>query len=185
MKSNSSRLPYLFAAMALALLMTLVLTNRDRLNPPMPGNPAPSFTFPDLEGKETSLGAYRGKVVLVNVWATNCAPCVREMPSMQRLYEELEAEGFRILAISLDGEIGELGPSGYVGGDVEEFARSLGLTFPLLRDPEGRSRRIFQTTGIPESFLVGKDGMIYKKVIGAAEWDAPEMVALVRRLLDA
>ena len=185
MRWRSSRYARLLAVAVVALLASLAWFHRERSRAPVTGNRSPDFTFSDLEGSEVRLASHRGRVVLVNLWATNCGPCVKEMPSMQRLFEAFEGRDFTILAISLDGTIGEVGPSGYLGGDVEEFARALGLTFPILLDPEGRSRRIFRITGIPESFLIGRDGIIYKKVTGAAEWDAPETLALIERLLDA
>lgn len=102
---------------------------------------------------------------------------------MQRMYEELAGEDFEILAVSVDAPIGEPDAFGRLGGDLAAFAEELGLTFPILHDPSGDIQRQYQTTGVPESFVVGKDGVIMKKVAGPTEWDATENVALVRRLL--
>ena len=183
MKKKPSRLPYGIAAVALVLVVVLAWVNRDRLNPVMTGTRAPGFQVADLAGDPVSFDDYRGKVVLVNIWATNCPPCRQEMPSMQRLYESVQSDDFEILAISVDGEIGQSGPGGFLGGDVQAFVDELGLTFPVLRDPTGGIQQTYQTTGLPESFLVGRDGVIYKKVTGATEWDAEEHQEQIHRLL--
>jgi cytochrome c biogenesis protein CcmG/thiol:disulfide interchange protein DsbE len=183
MKKKPSRLPYAIAVVALALVVVLAWVNRDRLNPVAPGTRAPGFQVADLAGDPVSLDDYRGKVVLVNIWATNCPPCRQEMPSMQRLYESVQSDDFEILAISVDGEMGQSGPGGFLGGDVQAFVDELALTFSILRDPSGEIQRTYQTTGLPESFLVGRDGIIYKKVTGATEWDAEEHQEQIHRLL--
>jgi thiol-disulfide isomerase/thioredoxin len=136
-----------------------------------------------MSGNPVRLSDFEGRVVLVNVWATWCAPCRNEMPSMQRLYEALSDTDFEILAVSIDAQPGQSSTDGQPGGDLQAFARELGLTFPILHDPEGKIERIYQTTGVPETFLVGRDGLIYKKVAGGTEWDAPVNQELVRRLL--
>jgi thiol-disulfide isomerase/thioredoxin len=118
---------------------------------------------------------YRGHVTLVNIWATWCGPCKDEMPSMQRLYDSLGPRGFRIAAVSVD----EAGPE-----VVRAFARDLGLTFDILHDRSGAIQQVYQTTGVPESFLLDRDGVIMKRVIGAHDWASPVNVALVARLLE-
>lgn len=183
MKKKPSRLPYVIAAVVVALVVGLAWLNRDRLNPVMAGRDAPTFRVADMDGNEVDFEDYRGKVTLVNIWATNCPPCRQEMPSMQRLYEAVEDEDFEILAVSVDAEIGQSGAGGFIGGDVRAFVEEYGLTFPVLRDPGGGIQRTYQTTGLPESFLVGRDGIIYKKVTGATEWDAEEHIELIERLL--
>jgi peroxiredoxin len=105
------------------------------------------------------------------------------MPSMQRLYEALADTDFEILAVSIDAKAGERSADGQIGGNVKAFADELGLTFSILHDPDGKVSQIYQTTGVPETFLVGRDGLIYKKVAGGTEWDAPVNQELVRRLL--
>lgn len=102
---------------------------------------------------------------------------------MQRLHERLGASGLRIVAVSIDSESGTQDPAGRPGGDVAAFLREMGLTFDVWRDPEGKIQQVYRTTGVPESFLIDRDGVIVKKVIGATEWDSEAVVALVQRLL--
>jgi peroxiredoxin len=117
---------------------------------------------------------YKGKVTLLNIWATWCVPCRQEMPSMQKAYARLKDDGFAIAAVSID----EGGPE-----DVLAFAREFGLTFDILHDRSGRISTLYQTTGVPESFLLDKDGVIIKRVIGAHDWSSPANIALIERLL--
>jgi cytochrome c biogenesis protein CcmG/thiol:disulfide interchange protein DsbE len=139
------------------------------------GSSAPSFQATDLQtGRQVTLADYKGQVVLLNVWATWCEPCRVEMPSMEKLERELGPGGLKIVAVSID----EGGPD-----VVRQFARDLGLTFRILHDPSRRIERIYQTTGVPESFVINRRGTIEKKVIGAADWDASVNKDLVRRLL--
>lgn len=141
------------------------------------GSKLPDFKVVDLASNDSvSLHQrYKGTVTLVNVWATWCVPCRIEMPSMQRAYARLKPRGFRIAAVSVD----EGTPD-----DVRKFAREFGLTFDLMQDQSMLIQQKFQMTGVPESFLLDKNGMIMKREIGAREWDSPMNVALINRLLD-
>jgi peroxiredoxin len=139
-----------------------------------PGRPAPNFTLPGLDGKMVSLSDYRGYVVLVNIWATWCPPCVYEMPSMERLYQKLKGENFEIVAISID----EMGAEA-----VAPFMKKNNLSFAALLDPEGTIKSAYQTTGVPESFIIDKQGILVEKIIGPRSWAAPELVRYFRGLL--
>ena len=183
MKKKHSRLPYLLVVLGLAVVVLMAWVKRDHFTPVGPGMPAPQFQAQDRDGNPVNLATYGDQVVLLNVWATWCPPCVKEMPSMQRLYEELADDDFEIVAVSVDAPSGQRDAAGNPGGNVWQFADSLGLTFPIVHDPEGRIQRQYQTTGVPESFVIGRDGVIYRKVAGATEWDAPQYVEFIRRLL--
>lgn len=184
MKRSFLRSPYLWAIVGVATVVFVAWLGRENYRPVITGSEAPDFTYASIDGGDVRLSDFRGeKVVLVNVWATWCGPCVVEMPSMQRLYDSLEGEDFEILAVSVDAASGQLDVAGRPGGDLEAFTDELELTFPILHDPEGGIQRLYQTTGVPESFIVGKDGVIYKKVAGPTEWDASVNEDLVRRLL--
>jgi peroxiredoxin len=123
--------------------------------------PAPDFTFPGLDGKMVSLSDYKGKVVLLNIWATWCPPCVEEMPSMERLYQKFKGQNFEILAVSIDE------PGLKV---VAPFMKKSNLTFPALIDSEGAIKAVYGITGIPESFIIDKQGNLIKKIIGPVDW---------------
>jgi cytochrome c biogenesis protein CcmG, thiol:disulfide interchange protein DsbE len=140
------------------------------------GAKAPDFHAIDLAtGDSVSLHAnYRGVVTLVNVWATWCEPCRVEMPAMERLYDSLSPRGFKIAAVSIDEGSSQ---------DVQAFGRELGLSFDLLQDRSTRVQQIYQTTGVPESFLLNREGVIVKRVIGAHDWSSPVNRGLVERLL--
>lgn len=141
------------------------------------GSRAPDFHAVDLAtGQPRTLADYRGKVLLVNIWATWCEPCRVEMPALERLYHLVPDSGFRLVSVSIDK------------GDtstVTAFAREFGLTFPILQNKSGDIQDLYQTTGVPESFVVDRNGVIIKKVIGPAQWDGPVNVDLIRSLLHA
>ena len=182
MSSKTNRKPYLVAvAVAMAVVVAAWLS-RGRIPPAVAGYPAPGFQVTDTGGNPVTFDDFAGKVVLLNVWATWCGPCREEMPSMQRLYDRFAGGDFEIAAISIDAPRGTRDPSGNVGGDPVAFARELSLTFPILLDPSGDIQRVYQTSGVPESFLIGRDGVIYKKVAGSTAWDSEANVALVQRL---
>jgi peroxiredoxin len=180
-----SNRPYAYALIGVALLIGGAWVNQDRIGPVTTGTLAPDFVVENLDGGLVRLSDHSGKVVLVNIWATWCPPCRTEMPSMERLYQRLNGEDFEIMAVSVDAELGLLDAAGEVGGDIEAFADSLGLTFPMLHDPSGDIQRLYRTMGLPETFLIGRDGIIYKKVAGGTEWDAAGHVELIQRLLAA
>lgn len=117
---------------------------------------------------------YAGHVTLVNIWATYCIPCRTEMPAIEQLYRELSPKGLRVVAISVDEGNGE---------DVRAFVKQYGLTFDILHDPSGRIQSLYQTTGVPETFLLDKDGVIVKKIIGPHPWSSPSNQRIVTDLL--
>jgi peroxiredoxin len=177
------RSPYFWSIVVVASVVAAAWIGRERYRPVLSGAPAPEFTVTDMAGKEVRLSDYRGQVVLLNVWATWCLPCREEMPSMQRLYEAIGHEDFEILAVSIDAAMGQKDAAGRAGGDLKAFAKQYGLTFPILHNPSGSIQLTYQTTGVPESFLIARDGLIYRKVAGPTEWDLHVNQELVRRLL--
>ena len=183
--SRSSRKPYLFAVLAAAAIVAAAWFSRGRMQPVASGFPAPDFEVEDETGAPVTLESYRGKVLLLNIWATWCGPCREEMPSMQRLYDAFPRDRFEIAAISIDAPFGARDAAGNPGGDPLAFADALGLTFPILLNPSGDIQRTYRTTGVPESFLIGPGGLIYKKVAGATHWDSGTNIELVRRLVEA
>ncbi len=141
------------------------------------GSRAPGFPAVDLAAAQPmTFDRYRGQVVLLNIWATWCQPCRVEMPSLERLHQRFAGTDFRVVAVSVDKDGPEV---------VRRFVADLGLSFDVLHDQTADIQRVYQTTGVPESFVIDRQGIIIKKVIGAAEWDSPVTEILVRRLLDA
>jgi cytochrome c biogenesis protein CcmG/thiol:disulfide interchange protein DsbE len=186
MKRSLIRSPYFWSIVGVATLVLVAWVGRERYRPVITGAVAPDFAAVTLDGSPARLSDYRGKVVLLNVWATWCAPCREEMPSMQRLYEAFaDEQDFEVIAVSVDAPMGERDGSGNLGGDLAAFAEQYGLTFTILHNPTGQVQRTYQTTGVPESFVIGRDGLIYRKVAGPTQWDLPVNQQLVRRLLDA
>lgn len=167
----------------LALLLGAGWMVRDRFLPVDVGSRAPTFTATDLQGRPVKLEDLRGQVVLLNIWATWCGPCRDEMPSMERLHQELGPKGLKIVAVSVDAVPGSAAAGGQQGGDVAEFVKQFGLNFTIWHDPSGAIQRTYRTTGVPESFVIDRNGVIQKKVIGATEWDTGSHPELLRRLL--
>lgn len=185
-RGTPSRLPYVAALVGMGLVVVTAWVARDHYQPVIAGAVAPDFRAADLAGNERGLDDYRDHVVLLNIWATWCAPCREEMPSMQRLHEAVDDPEFHVVAVSVDAKApGVLGYLGREGGDVSGFVEELGLTFDILLDPSGEIAETYRTTGLPETFLIGRDGVIYRKVAGGTLWDAPQYMELVQRLLDS
>lgn len=139
------------------------------------GSQAPDFQAVDLAtGDTVEMESLRGQVVLLNIWATWCAPCREEMPSMQRLHEQYRERGLRVVAVSVD-----------VGGPdvVRDFQRQMGLTFEIWQDQTQQIQRIYQTTAVPESFVINRRGEIVKKLIGPHDWTSGVNSRLIERLL--
>lgn len=167
----------LVAGVALAAVTLGRQALGSELAPVGTGVRAPDFAARTLETppRVQRLSDYRGQVVLLNVWATWCVPCRAEMPSIQKLYETFASRGFKVVAVSIDD-------SGATDG-IRAFTREFGLTFEVLHDPAGAVQQRYQMTGVPESFLIGRDGVIRKKIAGAADWDSDADRRLVARLL--
>jgi peroxiredoxin len=153
----------------------LVLSGADGLSAPVSVDyPAPELALMDLDGEAHSLAAYRGRVVLVNLWATWCPPCKAEMPVLQEYYEDHAAQGFMTVAIS-DGD-----PAPAVAAFVEEY----GLTFQVWLDPTYiATRQAFKTSNLPSSFVIDRDGKIRLRWVG--EIDRATLEAYVTPLITA
>lgn len=170
----------LVLAIVLALLGVVgagAYVMRDELFPLQVGSRAPSFVARAVDGtnRVRTLDDYRGKVVVLNIWATWCLPCIREMPTFERLHRTFPDSDLRVVAVSVDDAVG--------ADSVRRYAEGLGVTFEVLLDSTHAIDRIYQVTGYPETFVIAKDGTIRKKWIGEADWASPSNVALVRELL--
>jgi len=136
---------------------------------------ARDFTLKDLDGKNWRLSGLRGKVVLINFWATWCPPCRRELPSLERLWRLLGSESFVVLAID-------------VGEDADTVFAFTGMlepapTFPILLDRDSAVLGNWPVKGLPTTFVVDKKGRIVYRAVGGREFDAPELVGQLRGLL--
>ncbi|GAM07860.1 thiol-disulfide oxidoreductase ResA [Geobacter sp. OR-1] len=133
------------------------------------GKPAPNFTIKDPDGRDVALSSLRGKVVFLNFWATWCPPCKEEIPSMMKLNQKMNGQPFQMLAVSIDEG----------GRDaVVSFFKKTGFNLPYLNDPEQKVGKMYGITGVPETFVIDKNGILVKKVIGGMDWASPESVQL-------
>lgn len=138
-----------------------------------PGDTVPELRLRALAGGTTDLGSLRGRVVLVNFWATWCPPCVEEMPSLERLSRLLGPEGLVVLGVSVDED----------EKAVRDFLARVAVSFPILRDPGAHTAAAYRTTGYPETFVIGRDGTLLRTFVGPAQWDTPEALDYFRSLL--
>lgn len=134
------------------------------------------LSFPNVDKQEVSLADYKGKVVLLNFWATWCPPCVKEMPSMERLHQKFAGQDFEIVAIS----------AGETRAAVESFMMELDteLTFPILLDEKGRTFNELGIRGLPMSFLFDRNGKLVRTISGSREWDEQREVKLIESVLN-
>ena len=139
------------------------------------GATPPGFRLPALDGTTVDLASLRGRVVVLNFWATWCPPCISEMPSLDRLHRALGPKGLVVLGVAVDEDEATL----------RDFVKRLGVGFPILRDPDAHVAREYRTTGYPETFLVDRTGKIARVFVGPADWDAPEILDYCRGLLGA
>jgi len=136
--------------------------------------PAPNIDLATLDDGRFHLSDYRGKVVLINFWATWCVPCRREMPGMERLWRRFQDKGLVIVGISADrGKRMK----------IVKFVDKLNLSFPIALDPDGQVRTTYEVTGLPFSYMIARDGRISGRIVGAREWDTSPATDLIELLL--
>lgn len=144
--------------------------------PPMVGDVVPDYAATELrESGAVSLAGLRGKVVLLNVWATWCPPCREEIPVLQALHEAHAAEGLEVVGVSVDAA-GE-------AAAVARFADRFGVTYPIWLDPQERVSSVFRTTGVPTTLLIDRDGTLLWRHVGPVKADDPQLTSLIRESL--
>ncbi len=140
------------------------------------GKTAPDFALTDLNDKPRRLSDFRGKVVFLNFWATWCKPCREEMPSMEVLHKNFEKDGLVILAVSIDRVT--------TTKDIPPFIKGMNLTFPVLIDSWGLTDKPYKRMGVPETFIIDRQGVIVHRHIGYNDWARPAVEAALRKLAD-
>jgi thiol-disulfide isomerase/thioredoxin len=168
----------MWSRMALVGLLTLIIPlpafgfNFSRNEP----KEVPAFGFTDAAGNELTLADFRGKVVVLNLWATWCAPCRREMPSLDRLQAEHRGDDLLVLPLSVDrADLAK----------IQEFYEEVGVEhLDIYRDPKAAASRALGAFGLPTTVVIDREGRDVGRLLGPAEWDGEEAVALLRSLLD-
>lgn len=143
---------------------------------PTPGNPAPEYSARTLDGGNFSLAELQGQVVILNVWATWCGPCVREMPGLQQLQDDYGDRGLTVVGASVD--------RGQAEREVRRFLDERNLTFTIVLDPDQDVALRFRTLGVPETFLIGRDGTIEYRWIGEFDPTATQVRERIKRVLE-
>ncbi len=170
-KSISPALRLFFAMMFAVVLYSAPVIAAPQLLQEVSGRPmAPDFSLPDLDGKKTSLSDFKGKIVIVNFWATWCPPCREEIPSMQRAWNILKDKDVMMLAV-------------HIGGNEDKiwtFLNDFNVDFPVLIDARSKVSRKWRTRGLPTTYIVDPQGRKTLRAIGGREWDDP---ALIRHIL--
>ncbi len=160
---------------ALAVAASSACAGADAFRPLAVGDEAPHFAGVTLDGDSLSLADFKGGPILVNIWATWCAPCRSEMPEIEELYQEYQAQGFRVVGVSIDNR--------GAADQIAEFAEEIGVSFTILHDPEQSITRNYQTIGVPESFLIDGDGVLMARWTGRFAPLDPDVKALVEEAL--
>ena len=136
--------------------------------------PAPAFELPDLADQIRRLSDFQGQYVLLNFWATWCAPCVEEMPALERLYQRLRPDGLTVVAISTDA---------LEAARIEAFARKLNVTFPILRDADQAVSKTYGARDLPSTFLLNPKGEVIAAAKGARHWASAQALSYFSELL--
>ncbi len=175
-KGGSRGLIVASAAVVLAIAFAIVWLQSSKYEPLVVGKPAPDFTLSDLNDRTYRLSDFRGKVVFLNFWATWCAPCRDEMPSMEVLYRNFEKDGLVVLAVSIDRVT--------TTKDIPPFVKSMNLTFPVLLDSWGKTDKPYKRMGVPETFIIDQQGIIREIVIGPKDWTRIDNLKTLTTLLN-
>ncbi len=159
-------------ALVLLGIVTLILTGCSRgTHPPNIGSAAPDFSVQDSDRK-VSLAQLRGKIVVLNFWATWCPPCVDEMPSLVQMQQKMKGKGVEVLAVSVDVD----------QGAYQKFLKDYNVDLLTVRDPDQKSNNLYGTFRFPETYIIDRRGILRRKFIGALDWGQPEIVDYLSKL---
>jgi len=152
-------------------LLTALTACYSGSRPPRIGTKAPDFTVQDSQNKVT-LSQYHGQIVVLNFWATWCAPCVEEIPSLVEMQRRMKAKGVTVLAVSVDVD----------EGAYQRFVKDHGMNLLTVRDPSGKSNGLYGTFKFPETYIIDRDGVMRRKFIGAVDWTSPDVADFLGKL---
>jgi peroxiredoxin len=150
-------------------LVWLVLHPR---GPVKMGDRAPGFTLAQLPSGNLSLSQFKGQVVVLNFWATWCPPCVMETPSLEKFATQMKPQGVTVIGVSVDEN----------GQQLQNFVQHYHLSYPVARDPSAALANSYGTYKLPETYIIGRDGRVAEKIIGATNWTDPRMITFVKSL---
>jgi cytochrome c biogenesis protein CcmG, thiol:disulfide interchange protein DsbE len=158
------------ALVSCGLLLTLSACYSNS-RPPRIGSTAPDFTVQDSQTKAT-LGQFRGQVLVLNFWATWCAPCVEEIPSLVEMQRRMKARGITVLAVSVDVD----------ENAYRQFVKDHNVNLLTVRDPSGNSNHLYGTFKFPETYVIDRNGIMRRKFIGAVDWTEPDITEFLGKL---
>jgi peroxiredoxin len=170
-----------FGGAALLVAIGIAWNGRGDFTPADSGRLAPAYSAQTLDGESFDIEKLRGHVVVLNIWATWCRPCVKEMPALQTLWERYRDDGLVVVGVSVDSPALLMGD---VESAVRTFVDDLGLTFPIVLDPANRIESSYPYAGLPMTFVIDRQGRIADRILGPREWDQPEMELPLRSLLE-
>jgi len=165
-----------FLFMLYGILVLILSACQSDKPTPQPLEQAPDFTLTSLSGEKVRLAELRGRVVLLNFWATWCPPCREEVPSLARLAVAMSNSDFQMITVALDKEGRKA---------VEEYFQQAGVRLTTLLDPAGTVSKSYGITGVPETFIIDKHGFIKKKVIGPINWSEPDNIRFLKELANS
>jgi peroxiredoxin len=161
-----------FAAAFVSIVLLVVLAGCYRgSRPARIGTAAPDFTVKDSD-RTVSLNQLRGQVVVLNFWATWCAPCVEEIPSLVTMSQKLKPKGVMVLGVSVDAD----------GDAYHRFLKDHGVNFMTVRDADQKSNDLYGTFKFPETYIIDRNGVVRRKFIGPVDWNSPEVMDFLNKL---
>jgi len=161
--------------LTLCAVATLLACSRPQPQIGNVGQAVPAYSAVSMTGDSVHVASLRGDVVLLNVWATWCIPCRKEIPELQALHEQYSGRGLRVLGVSVD-QVG-------ADADVADFARAFGMTYPILRDPDETVSMLFAIPGVPASFLVDRAGIVQWRHLGPFKSTDSTFISVLNSLL--
>jgi peroxiredoxin len=171
-KQANKILSWIGLVAALAIVVVFAWPSYRQGENSLAGKFAPQFDF-ELDGQPATLRNLRGKIVILNFWATWCPPCVEETPSLNRLHQRINSRGGIVLGVSVDED----------ANAYATFLHEQHVSFPNFRDPSKKTALTYGTTIYPETYIIDRDGRFARKIIGPQNWDSPELIAYLDTLL--